>query len=119
MKRKINSEDYNQEELINDLKKHTIEWVCQKYQLTFGELVYVQEQKALYNYDDDAPNFITRDKQGYYRVSKIMDKKLVGYGVYSDEEDARLIVHELKKVYWNKEKLEMIKRENGIREYNE
>lgn len=118
--RKINSEDYNQEEIINDLKKHTIEEVCQKYGLSFRELVYVQEQKALYSYDDgNVPNFITKTKQKKYRVHKVMDKEIVDYGVYNTREDAEIIVEALKKVYWNKEKLEQIKLDHNILEYNE
>ena len=118
--RKINSEDYNQEEIINDLKKHTIEEVCIKYGLSFRELVYVQEQKALYSYDEGSvPNFITETKQKNYRVHKVMDKGIVDYGVYNTREDAEIIVEELKKVYWNKEKLEQIKLKHNILEYNE
>lgn len=116
----INTEEYNAETIINELKTHKIEYVLSKYNLTWKELFYIQSKKGLYSPSKKRnPSHISKTKRNNYLVSKTMDGKSIGYGEYKDRKDAKLIVEELKKVYWNKSKLEGIKLKYGICEYNE
>ena len=114
---KINSENYQAETLINDLKNHSIEFVLNKYGLSWKELVYIQSQKPMYK--DSKATHITRTKRGNYLVNKTVDKKMVSYGEYRTRRDAEVIVGEMKKVYWNRSKLEGVKRRCGVKEFNE
>lgn len=116
----IKTEDYTAETIINDLKQYSIEEVLRKHSLTWKELIYIQSQKALYTPSSKKnPSHISRTKRRTYSVNKCMDKRTLNYGEYRTRREAEVIVRELKKVYWNKDKLESIKLEYGIREYNE
>ena len=118
MTNKINTADYTAEEIIQDLKENSIEKVLQKHNLTFKELIHIQKNKALTT--DNKPRYITRNKKNNtYKITKVMDKKTHHYGTYNSLQDAQTIVAELKKHYWNKDKLETIKKKHNIKEYNE
>ena len=110
----IDTEKYNQEELINDLKNNTIETVLQKHNLTWRELIYIQTQKNLK--EDRNIDNMTRTKKNTYRVNKVIDKKIVNYGEYKTKEEAKTIVNEMRKHYWNKEQLPIIKQKHNIKD---
>lgn len=50
-----------------------------------------------------------------YRISKTINKKRVSYGTYETEEEAQMVVAELKKVDWDKSQLTDIKKRLGIK----
>lgn len=116
----INTEQYTAETIINELKNKTIDDVLKKYNLTLQELFYIQSKKGLYTPSKKRkPTHITRTKRKTYLITKTMDSKTRNYGEYKTRKEAETIVKELKKVYWNKDKLECIKSKCGISEYNE
>ncbi len=108
----INTENYNQEHIIQDLKKHTIKEVLTKYNITWKELIHIQTHKSLTN--NPKATYIHKTKKGKYCVNKIIDGKQVYYGEYNTKKDAETIVDEMKKHYWNIERLEDIKKEHNI-----
>lgn len=114
---KIDTENYNQEEIIQALKNKTITEVLKDYNLTWQELIYIQTQKSLNT--NTKPTYITRTRKNTYKVNKTIDKKMRNYGEYHNRTDAETIVKELKKHYWNKEQLPIIKKTHNIQEVGE
>ena len=56
----------------------------------------------------------TKVKYGY-RVYRVINYKFTGFGQYKDEETAKRIVEELRKVDWDKEELPRIQEELGVK----
>lgn len=49
-----------------------------------------------------------------YRVAKTINGKRLSFGTYATEEEAQLVVEELKKHDWDREKLQSIRESLGI-----
>lgn len=51
------------------------------------------------------PKYYSKTKEGRFKVFKMLNGKSVNYGTYSSEDEAKMVVGELKKLDWDKKQL--------------
>lgn len=89
--------------IVEQLEEHN--WNKDELPAILEELGIEKKEPKYYSYDKKGKNF---------RVLKSINKKQMNFGAYDTEEEAKLIVEELKKVNWDIRQLHEVK--NKVKE---
>ena len=96
--------------ITRDLKKHSITYVLQKYDLTWQELIRIQTEKHVINNEHDQKYItINQNNQKYMII-----KDTIYYGSYDTLHEARTIQEELILCNWNKNSIPILLRKHNI-----
>ena len=99
-------------EIQNDFKKgYTINEVCNKYGLTFKELVSSHMRKKA---EINPKKCIYQHYNGKYVLQKTINGKEIYYGIYDSLETAEQVKALLIKFDWDKDYLPLILKQLGV-----
>lgn len=97
------------EDLLNDLKKMSLEEVSEKYNLTFKELFTLSKKYHNKNKVKTNKNsYVHKTNSGNWTIRKFVKGKMIYYGTYGLKKDAQTIVQELMEVDWDINELDNI-----------
>ena len=101
-------------DIQNDFKNGlTINEVCNKYGLTFKELVSSHMRKKA----EINPKKCIRYRNGGFILQKTINGKAIYFGFYDSLETAEKVKAMLIKYDWNKDYLPLIHKKLGVKEY--
>lgn len=104
----------DRKQLEEDLQVLSIETICNKYNLTFKELIKVA--RTLYTYIDaeDTDSYINKTRGGNWAVNKFIGGETIYFGTYKTKRDAIVVRNELIDINWDKKRLNNILEELDI-----
>ena len=103
------------EKIIEDLRKLSLNEVGEKYNLTFKELFELtRKYNNRINVKVTKDSYISKTKNRKWAIRKSINGKMCYFGTYNVKRDATIVVQELIKVDWNEDCLESILEKLGI-----
>ena len=105
----------DEEKVINDLKKLSLNEVGEKYNLTLKELFDLTKgYNNRINVKVTDNSYISKTKSRKWAIRKSINGKMCYFGTYNLKKEAFLVVKELIKVDWDEEELPRILDDLGV-----